>query len=73
MEVVAAAAPTIPFLAKPPLPYGVHPRELAQGALHELFEVGPSSSSGSGGASGSGSEEEEEEEEQGQGGAEAAQ
>ena len=39
---LAAAAPTIPLLAKPQLPYGVDPSEMSPEALRQLFASGAS-------------------------------
>ena len=47
LEVLAAAAPVIPLLAKPQLPYGVDPSEVPPEALRQLFASGASGSSSS--------------------------
>jgi hypothetical protein len=62
--VVAAAAPNVPFLVKPRVPHGIDARELAPGAVQELFAEGTDAEEECDAASGkdiSGSEDEGEE------------
>ena len=49
---LAAAAPVIPLLIKPQLPYGVDPSEVSPEALRQLFARGASGAMAAGEAAG---------------------
>lgn len=51
LQILAAAAPTVPVLMKPPLPHGVVPADVPADVLGHLFRASAPAGDGRGGAS----------------------